>query len=547
MFGDLVVNLIARVNQFTQPLGRARQSLSVFKTDVGKSVGGVLSHFQGLSGIGAIVSGAVGGLTLGAALTWGTSMAIEAEKAQIAFATMLKSPEKAKLLLADLSTFAASTPYESPEITKAAKSLLAYGTSAQSIVPTLRMLGDVASGVGMPLDELAYLFGTAQVQGKLFAKDINQFTGRGIPIIQALADVMKVTKGEVMDLASKGAITSDIMTQAFQNMTANGGQFSGMMAAQSATTSGLFSTLKDNVGLALRDISAALMEGFNLKGLFADGISFTDTFRANIEAWLPIFVSIGTTTREWFNWMINTAASLYKTLAFVFGNFGELASLTLSQVGLYFVTLGNDIAHFFTGTLPAAMMGFVSYASQILGTLLDNISGKMADLKSMVQGGVATHQWKPLGDVQFEMNAPRRNETPFEKSLKESIENRKTRLGESVIAGEMKPTAPKVPEAATRVPDYVPGGSDQIAAKKKEDEKKVGEAKQPKLGGALGVRTQEAYRAIVSAMTGQRSDPQAEQLRALKKIAQNGERERDDIRKIREKLVDQGDQVLERI
>jgi len=48
-------------------------------------------------------------------------------------------------------------------------------------------------------------------------------------------------------------------------------------------------------------------------------------------------------------------------------------------------------------------------------------------------------------------------------------------------------------------------------------------------------------------MTGQRSDPQAEQLRALKKIAQNGERERDDIRKIREKLVDQGDQVLERI
>lgn len=632
MFGDLVVNLIARVNQFTQPLGRARQSLSGFKADVGKSVGGVLSHFQGLTGIGAIVSSAVGGLTLGAALTWGASMAMEAEKAQIAFGTMLKSPEKAKLLLADLSTFAASTPYESPEITKAAKSLLAYGTSAQSIVPTLQMLGDVASGVGMPLEEIAYLFGTAQVQGKLFSKDINQFTGRGIPIIQALADVMKVSKGEVMGLAEKGKVTSDIMTQAFQHMTANGGQFAGMMQAQSQTTSGLFSTLKDNVGLALRDIAAAMMEGFNIKGMFGDVISITDAFRSNIKAWIPLFVSIGATTREWFNWLVSIVskamefwqvvspwagmlaqglvvlggvfatfaaiaavvalvmnpitwivagvialgagvgwvleqfgglAAVIQVVGFGVSQFGTMAKIVALEMLLGFTSTFNAIAFFFTDTLPAVFgwvfangstmfQNLANYASQVFVDLAGRLSDVFHDMWALATGGemVGTSHWGELGGSAVsqtvpELKMPTRELGEFERSFGEMLAAERTKLSEAW--SRLDSTKPKVHVGLDPSdPKYQSGMDAAVAAEKKKEETRV-DVKPGKMAGALGVRTQEAYKAIVSAMPSRQGDPQTQQLQALKKIAANGEREGDDIRKIKEKLVDQGDQVLERI
>ena len=580
MFGDLVVNLIARVNQFTKPMQQARGVLSSFKAATTSAVSGVMGSFGALTGIGSIVGGAMAGLSVGAAITWGASLAIEAEKAQVAFTTMLDSPEKAKELLADLSAFAVATPYGSPVVIDAARQLLAYGTQAADIVPTLGMLGDVASGVGMPLGEIAYLFGTAQVQGKLFAKDINQFTGRGIPIIQALADVIGTSKDNIMDLASQGKITSDLMEQAFAKMTGAGGRFNGGMAAQSQTIEGLWSTLKDNVELALRDISAALMAGFDIKGLFADGISFTDTFRANIETWLPIFTQIGATTRELFGWLITAGGDLYKTLAFVFGNFGALASLALSQVGLSFVTLGNDIAHFFTGTLPAALMGFVTYATNLMGTLLDNIAGKMADVKAMLTGGSATHVWKAMGDVQFQMNAAPRQETDLERSMKASNEEKANRLGEALTANDnvYKPTeAAKTKEkmgprfatddefaaqnkTANDVTDKTEKKRNKVnsdhaawllkgeeAARKKRGDELAGEMKPGKMSGAIGARTNEAYKAIVGAMTGAKSDPQAAQTRSLNRIAKNSDEDRMDLRKIREKLVDQGDQVLERI
>lgn len=574
MFGDLVVNLIARVNQFTGPMRAARGILSGFRTQASSAVSGVTSAFGKLSGIGSLVGGAFAGLSVAAAVTWGASMAIEAEKAQIAFSTMLKSPEKAKALLADLSAFAASTPYESPEITDAAKSLLAYGTQAADIVPTLGMLGDVASGVGMPLGEIAYLFGTAQVQGKLFAKDINQFTGRGIPIIQALADVIGVSKDNIMDLASQGKITSGLMEQAFQKMTGAGGQFSGMMAAQSQTTAGLWSTLKDNVGLALRDISAALMEGFDLKGLFADGISFTETFRANIDQWLPVFTQAGVTTREWFTWMISTAGELWDIVSFVFNNFGELGALTVSQVGLYFVTLGNDIAYIFTGLLPAALMGFVGYATSLMSTLLDNISGKMADVKAMLTGGKATHEWKSLSGIEMKVETPGRQQSALEKSMTESIAEQQDRLGAAMTrkpaaqpqaaaaakkaagplffddesSADAKATADEVNSKMERKRNKV--NEDWAEQRRKANEKAVeknkkqmaGDLKPAKESGAIGVRTNEAYKAIVAGMNRGKGDgPQEQQLsemRAIKKVNDEQLKEQRKQRELAEKNQD---------
>lgn len=117
-------------------------------------------------------------------------MAGDFEQTSIAFKTMLGDGDKASSLLKELSKFAAETPFEFPEIAKAGRSLLAFGIEAGNVQGTLRRLGDVASSLNIPLGEISEIYGKAKVQGRLFAEDINQLTGRGIPIIGELAKVL---------------------------------------------------------------------------------------------------------------------------------------------------------------------------------------------------------------------------------------------------------------------------------------------------------------------------------------------------------------------
>jgi tape measure domain-containing protein len=105
----------------------------------------------------------------------------------------------------------------------------------------------VSAGVQAPVNEIAELYGKARVQGRLFAEDINQLTGRGIPIIQELAKQFGVSDSEVKNLVESGQVGFPAIERAFASMTSEGGRFSGMMDAQSKTTAGLFSTLKDTI------------------------------------------------------------------------------------------------------------------------------------------------------------------------------------------------------------------------------------------------------------------------------------------------------------
>ena len=170
------------------------------------------------------------GLTSAASLV---SSAVERasnmEQAEIAFGVLFKSVSTAKTVLSGLSDFAAETPFELPELTSAAKSLAAFGIAANDVVPELRMLGDISAGIGAPITEIATLYGKAKVQGRLFAKDINELTGRGIPVIGELAKQFGVAENKVQDLVTEGKIGFPEVQKAFQAMTGSGGQFEKLM------------------------------------------------------------------------------------------------------------------------------------------------------------------------------------------------------------------------------------------------------------------------------------------------------------------------------
>lgn len=177
---------------------------------------------------------------------WGASLATETEQASVAMRTMLGDAEHAAAVIQELKRFAAETPFQKADLIDAGKQLAAFQFQAGDIVPTLRMLGDVSALIGAPIGEMAELFGKAKVQGRLFMEDINQFQGRGVPIMQALADEMGTTTLAIREMVSEGQVGFNELYRAFQSLTEEGGKFHNGMIDQAQTMAGLWSTVKDS-------------------------------------------------------------------------------------------------------------------------------------------------------------------------------------------------------------------------------------------------------------------------------------------------------------
>ena len=215
------------------------------------------------------------------------------EQLQVAFGVMLGSMDKGKKMIADLANFAARTPFQLTGIGNATRRLLAFGFEGKQIMPTLNMLGDISAGTGKDLSELSVIFGQVKMAGRLMGQDFLQFVNAGVPVATELAKILakkfggsiEQNKRRLKDFMSKGLISFGMVKKAMQNMVAEGGRFNGMMDKQSKTLGGLWSTLKDNVHLALVALGDTLVKVFNLKGLLARVIEVVKNLREKFKIW----------------------------------------------------------------------------------------------------------------------------------------------------------------------------------------------------------------------------------------------------------------------
>ena len=189
------------------------------------------------------------------------------QQLEIAFGTMLGSEQAAKDLMDQMIETAARTPFDLAGVAGGAKQLLAYGTAADKVNDTLVRLGNIASGLSIPLNDIVYLYGTTMVQGRLYAQDVRQFTGRGIPLVKELARMYGVTAEEINNMVSAGKIGFPDVEKVINSLTDEGGQFYNLMAKQSASLTGMISNLEDAWDGMLNDIGTGNQE------FFADAIS----------------------------------------------------------------------------------------------------------------------------------------------------------------------------------------------------------------------------------------------------------------------------------
>lgn len=209
------------------------------------------------------------------------------QQLEISFNTMLGSADKSKQLMDELIQTAAHTPFDMSSITGGAKQLLAYGTEAKDVNKTLVQLGDIASGLNIPLGDLVYLYGTTVSQGRMFTMDLRQFMGRGVPLAEELGKILHQNTTEVQESVSKGKVTSDIFKEAIANMTQAGGRFGGLMEQQSKTLEGQWSNIGDSIQQAFNEI------GKKSEGVFSSGLSIIS---AMVENWQEVIKVIGVAT-----------------------------------------------------------------------------------------------------------------------------------------------------------------------------------------------------------------------------------------------------------
>lgn len=184
------------------------------------------------------------------------------QQLQVALSTILQDKSKADQLIAEIVQFAAKTPFNLDDVATGAKQLLAYGSSADKVVEELSMLGDVASGLQIPIGQLIYLYGTLRTQGRAMTVDIRQFAGRGIPIYEELAKVLGVSKDQVGELVKEGKVGFKEVEQAFKNMTSEGGKFANLMENSAGTWPQRLSNIEDTLFQKMNEFGNKYKEVF---------------------------------------------------------------------------------------------------------------------------------------------------------------------------------------------------------------------------------------------------------------------------------------------
>ena len=221
------------------------------------------------------------------------------QQLEISFGTMLKSKEKANELMAQMTELAAKTPFGLEEVSEGAKKLLAFQVPAEEVTETLRRMGDVASGLGVPMGQLIHVYGQVKAQGKLMTNDLYQFMNAGIPIIAELSKVVGKSETEIKDMVSAGKIGFTEIQAVIKNMTNEGGLFFNLMAEQSKSLGGQISNLRDNFDQMLNEIGKSsegivsgaikgvsfLVENYETIGKFIAGLIVSyGTYRAALIA-----------------------------------------------------------------------------------------------------------------------------------------------------------------------------------------------------------------------------------------------------------------------
>ncbi len=197
---------------------------------------------------------------LAAAAAGAIKLAADLEQTSAKFETLLGSASRAQAMLKELRSFANSTPFGFRELTDAAGRMLALGTNAKDVLPTLRSIGDAAAALGTGTDGLNGMIralGQMKAKGSVQAEEMMQLSERGVNGWKYLADTLNTDVVTAMEMVRKKQVDANTAIKAITSGMNR--DFGGMMARQAETAAGKFSNLKDKITTIATEIGTKLL------------------------------------------------------------------------------------------------------------------------------------------------------------------------------------------------------------------------------------------------------------------------------------------------
>lgn len=329
------------------------------------------------------------------------------EQANIAFTTMLGSGEKAAAFLKDLQAFAATTPFEFPQLVEASKRMLAFGFAAEQVKPLLTAVGNAAAAMGSGaegINRMTTALGQMQAKGKVTAEEMMQLTESGIPAWQMLADVLGTDVAGAMAAVEKRTVDAATMIEAFQ--TGVGARFGNMMAEQAKTLQGAWSTVTDSLQMAIANGFKPLFDV--LSELMQAAAAFLQS--ATFEQWAQgVATAMGAAVRAAQAWISDVGPKLMSTLDAVGGAFLKLAEPLIRLEALWskaaadfvdFITqMGaatTDSGTVITDALSTLGAAFDTFIAEPLAAAADFYEAAWGRMRAEVE--IAYQQVRPLLD-----------------------------------------------------------------------------------------------------------------------------------------------------
>lgn len=394
--GDMVVRIVGDVTSFNKAIESSEKKFSNATSSFTK-LGKGLSTFVTLPILG-----------LGAAAI---KSAADMEMLSAEFTTLLGNGEKAESMLSELAETAAKTPFELTDLAQASKTMLAFGISSEKVIPNLKILGDIAGGNSEKLRSLTLAFSQIQSTGRLMGQDLLQLVNAGFNPLKIISDKTGESMAVLKKKMEQGAISAEMVSEAFTVATSEGGLFFRGMERASETFSGKLSTLKDDAAALARGFGEILLPALHdilqtVSGFIQRINQLNNSTKKSIINFGLIAAAVGPAILA----LVKTAQA-FNTLKTVISTF----NLTkLSPIGLAIAAIGALIA-----------------AASAIGSAMKKAKVETENYNKAVRGVADTEELLSAMAKQRALIEEIENALAYSGSNKEAIEFNKKRLADA--------------------------------------------------------------------------------------------------------------------
>lgn len=285
---------------------KLRDEYSLYKKEAGETVDVTKQIKQAVTDMGKKFLGGYGIKELVSQIV---RVRGEFQSMQTAIETMV-GKDMTDSLMSQLKEMAKISPLTLTDMVDAEKMMLGFNIQAEDTVRYLQALSDISMGDSVKFKSLTLAFSQMSAAGKLMGQDLNQMINAGFNPLQIIAEKTGKSISTLKDEMSKGAVSAEMVQQAFIDATSAGGKFYQMSENASKTINGQLSMMQDALDNAFNEMGQAS------EGVIMEGIQLTTTLIQNYETVGKVLVGLVATYGTYRTAvMLATAATSKHTIA----------------------------------------------------------------------------------------------------------------------------------------------------------------------------------------------------------------------------------------